>query len=82
MSANRRAEDKIELEEPQTTDEAIRQIWRDMRSIKTCVFGENGLKERTTVLETIVKVIAWTTGIGFAALGAVGGWIVLIKKNF
>ena len=78
MNERRRAED---MTEPQSTDEFMRQIWRDVRDIKSVTFGKDGLCERMTIQETIVSVITWVVGIGVPALSVVVGWIVFFQKK-
>ena len=81
MTEHRRAADDIK--EPQSLDELVRFIYRDMQIVKAAVFGngKKGFGERLTILETIIRVLAAVASLEFAGLAALAAWLLLFKKG-
>lgn len=69
-----------DITEPKDAEELLRQVWRDVKDIKSVTFGKDGLCNRMTIQETIVNVITWVVGVGVPTLSVVVGWIVFFKK--
>ena len=77
---NRRKEDH--LTEPQTMEEFTRQIWRDVKDIRSVTFGSEGtggLCDRMTTIETIVAVMKWVVGIAVPIGGLALAWLTFFK---